>query len=160
MSTRKGQLYFEMVEKIAFEVYQWIFIFCYCQITVTFNFHHVFLHISDNLSQNLISRDITRKKITRAFIWHQCCLNPVSVDLRFDQITLDIQPFFIKIPTLDYIIRGPDIINDWIILILLQLEKSLALSPLQLQPNGEVHCWTGTGAVTKILWSLTPHYRP
>ena len=45
--------------------------FCYCQITVTFNYHHVFLHISDNLSQNLISRDITGKKRTRAFIWHQ-----------------------------------------------------------------------------------------
>ena len=45
--------------------------FCYCQITVTFNYHHVSLHISNNLSPNLISRDITGKKRTRAFIWHQ-----------------------------------------------------------------------------------------
>ena len=45
--------------------------FCYCQITVTFNYHHVSLHISNNLSPNFISRDITGKKRTRAFIWHQ-----------------------------------------------------------------------------------------
>ena len=45
--------------------------FCYCQITVTFNYHHVSWHISDYLSPNLISRDITGKKKTRAFIWYQ-----------------------------------------------------------------------------------------
>ena len=32
---------------------------------------HISLHISDNLSPNLTSRDILRKKRTRAFIWHQ-----------------------------------------------------------------------------------------
>ena len=46
------------------------FHFYYCQITVTFNYHHVFLNISDNFGPNLISRDITGKKRTRAFIWH------------------------------------------------------------------------------------------
>ena len=47
------------------------FHFYYCQITVTFNYHHVFLNISDNFGPNLISRDITGKKRTRAFIWRQ-----------------------------------------------------------------------------------------
>ena len=32
---------------------------------------HISLHISDNLSPNLTSRDILRKKRTRAFIWNQ-----------------------------------------------------------------------------------------
>ena len=32
---------------------------------------HMTWHISDNLSPNLISRYIPRKKRTRAFIWHQ-----------------------------------------------------------------------------------------
>ena len=32
---------------------------------------HISLHISDNLSPNLTSRDILREKRTRAFIWHQ-----------------------------------------------------------------------------------------
>ena len=45
--------------------------FCYCQITVTFNYHHVSWYILDFLSPNLISRDIIGKKRTRAFIWHQ-----------------------------------------------------------------------------------------
>ena len=47
------------------------FHFYYCQITVTFNYHHVFLNISDNFGPNLIYRDITGKKRTRAFFWHQ-----------------------------------------------------------------------------------------
>ena len=37
------------------------------------SFCHVSLHISDNLSPNLISRDIFWKKRSRAFIWDQDC---------------------------------------------------------------------------------------
>ena len=36
-----------------------------------FGYCHVSLHISDNLSPNLISSDITGKQRSRAFIWHQ-----------------------------------------------------------------------------------------
>ena len=64
-----------MVEKIAFEVHQWRFVF----VTVTslsyFSYCHIFLNILDNLGPNLISRDILQKKRTRAFIWHQAWWN-------------------------------------------------------------------------------------
>ena len=39
-----------------------------------FGYCHVSLHISDNLSPNLISSDITGKQRSRAFIWHQAWL--------------------------------------------------------------------------------------
>ena len=43
---------------------------CDCDI---FGYCYVSLHILDNLSPNLISRDIFGKKRSRAFIWHQDC---------------------------------------------------------------------------------------
>ena len=37
--------------------------------------------------------------VSLLFIVYPFRLNPVSVDLRFEQITLDIQPYLKKIPT-------------------------------------------------------------
>ena len=60
-----------MVEKITFEVHQWTFVFVTVASLSQFCYCHISLLISDNLGQNLISRDIIGKKRTRAFICHQ-----------------------------------------------------------------------------------------
>ena len=52
------------------------FHFYYCQITVTFDYHHVFLNISDNFGPNLISRDITGRRDPE-----------LSFDIKLDGIT-------------------------------------------------------------------------
>ena len=69
-------LYAETGEKIVLEVYQWQFILSVSIIShfglfQYLSYCHVSLHISDNLSPNLKSSDITGKQRSRAFIWHQ-----------------------------------------------------------------------------------------